>query len=640
MNGYIRMTSVKWFSFLFCILLCVAAENAKPEDVVEREPTKTEAQLKLEEKERQEMLKGKKKARARISLEEISKLDFPADSTPVMTAKEIRISGNKLMTTEELLSRVPLVYNASDVPLQQAESSNLYDFRTVVDIIDNPGRGRQISARTIKGLTQCILSIYKDKDYSGIFVAVPPDVLVDGKQLRDEILLIKVTEAPVTGVTTNYFTPDNVRVEKGYLKTSFLEEWSPIAVGEVGKQKELSNFINLLNINPDRYISATVSKGAQPDTLAVGYNVYEANPWHWFVQVDNSGTEDRRYAPKVGLINTNLFGIDDKLTAIYQAPWEKGIEDKYSIYGSYDLPIMGPGLRLEVFSGYNEFDIEGGGGIDFLGHGYIYGGKLRYNAFQTGGWFFDLTGSLAEEKSKVSSSIFSSVLGSEVLMHLWSAGVDIHRRTDMANTSVRVDRLENIGGSSQRKFWDPTALPAPGTGARENADRDFHIYTTSANHSQYLDENKIQRLSGSARWIVPNERLVPAKMTLFGGMYSVRGYKESGIIADGGVLASLQYEYDLVKAQQAEGISSTASGEKPLLRKLAPLVFFDYGRAKIEDNLATENSAEDLYSVGVGGIIELGDNFSGAVYYGWPLEATSTTDTNDGRLNLSLMVRW
>jgi len=635
MNGYIRTRKMKWFAFLCCIVFCVAVRDVRGEPVDITEPTKTEAQLKLEEKAKEEKKEEKKRAAAQISPEEIAKLHLPEDTSPLMTAKELRISGNTLITTEELLSNIPLVYNASDVALQKAESTNLYDFRTLCDIIENPGQPRQISARTIRGLTQCILATYKNKGYSGIFVSVPPAAL-EGGQLRDGVLLVKVTEAPVTSVTTSYFTPENEKVEKGYLKDSFLREWTPVKVGEVGKQKELEDYVNLLNINPDRYISARVSKGAEPDTLAVGYNVYEANPWHWFIQVDNAGTEDRRYAPRVGLINTNLLGIDDRFTVFYQAPWEKGMEDKYSVYGSYDLPIMGPRLRLELYAAYSQFDVEGGGGIDFLGHGSLYGGKLRYNAFQTDGWFFDLTTSLSHEKSKVSSSIFSAILGSEVSMDLWGIGFDIHKRSDMSNTSITFDRITSVGGSSQRKFWDSTTL----TGARTNADRDFVIYTTAASHSQYLDPNKVQRLTGSVRWIVPDERLVPAKMTVFGGMYSVRGYKESGIVADGGVLASAQYEYDLVKADQAKGASAAGSEKKPWLRKLAPLAFFDYGRARMEDKVAGENGAEDMYSVGLGGIVELGDNFSGAVYYGFPLQATSTTDTKDGMLNLSLMMRW
>jgi len=120
----------------------------------------------------------------------------------------------------------------------------------------------------------------------------------------------------------------------------------------------------------------------------------------------------------------------------------------------------------------------------------------------------------------------------------------------------------------------------------------------------------------------------------------VRGYRESGLVADGGILASIQYEFDLVKHEQSQDVVKTESEQKPFVRKLAPLAFFDYGRAKNIHPVPGERGAQDLYSVGPGAIIELGDNFSGAVYYGFPLEATSTTDTKDGRLNLSLMMRW
>ena len=66
----------------------------------------------------------------------------------------------------------------------------------------------------------------------------------------------------------------------------------------------------------------------------------------------------------------------------------------------------------------------------------------------------------------------------------------------------------------------------------------------------------------------------------------------------------------------------------------------DYGRAKMKDSIGDENSNEDLYSLGPGLILEVGEHFNGAIYYGYPLEATSTTKTGDGRLNISLMMRW
>ncbi len=615
--------------FLVVSVACFAEEGS---ELKTRDAEKIEQMREDAERAKREAYE---KANAQLQ-KELSEIDLPEDTTQRMIAREISIRGNSLIPTAELLGNMPLIYNASAERLQQAESNYLYDFRVLHDIILEPGQPREVSTRTIQGFTQYIVSAYGKRNYAGIYVSVPPEALVDGTKLRDEILLIDILEAPLSSIATNYFNPDNERVEKGYLKSSALIKWSPAQTGEVGNQKKLDDFVNLLNLNPDRYVSAVVSKGPEEQTLALGYNIYEANPWHYFLQADNAGTDDRQWAPRVGILNTNLTGIDDKFTVFYQAPWESGIEDRYSVYGNYDLPIMGPRLRLELYSGYSQFDVDGGGGIDFLGHGSLYGGKLRYNAFQDHGWFFDLTTSLVHEKSRVTSSIFNSILGSEVSMDLWGIGFDIHHRDDMSSTSITLDRIQSVGGSSQRKFWDTATL----TGARTNADRDFTIYTTSANHSQYLDADKIERLSGSLRWLVPDERLVPAKMTTFGGMFSVRGYKESRIVADGGVLASVQYEFDLVKHDQPQDISETGAEKKPWLRKLAPLAFFDYGRAMIKHRVAGEQGSQDLYSVGVGTLVEIGDNFSGALYYGYPLESTNTTDEGEGRINISLMMRW
>jgi hemolysin activation/secretion protein len=188
--------------------------------------------------------------------------------------------------------------------------------------------------------------------------------------------------------------------------------------------------------------------------------------------------------------------------------------------------------------------------------------------------------------------------------------------------------------SSQRRFWDTAA----NTGARTNAESDFAIYTVTANHSQYMDRNKVQQLRLAGRWIEPTDRLVPAKMTSFGGMYSVRGYDEYEIVADGGILASAQYEYDLVRHSQA--VEGQEIGTDVDLRKLAPLVFFDFGRSEIEDPVAGERKNTTLYSVGAGVIFEIGDNFSAALYYGHPLKGTDDTREGKGRLSASAMIRW
>jgi hemolysin activation/secretion protein len=126
-------------------------------------------------------------------------------------------------------------------------------------------------------------------------------------------------------------------------------------------------------------------------------------------------------------------------------------------------------------------------------------------------------------------------------------------------------------------------------------------------------------------------------MTTFGGMYTVRGYDEYEVVADGGILASVQYEFDLVRHGRAVEPESVRNKD---LRKLAPLAFIDFGRSSIEDAVPGERSHQTLGSVGSGMIIEIGNNVSGALYYGYPLKATATTRRGKGRLSASLMVRW
>jgi hemolysin activation/secretion protein len=635
MNGSARIM----FRVVLCVVLCCFAWGTMAKSVAAAsEPA--EAEKIKERKEAAEKAKREaKKERAKAALDEmVEAINLPEDIGPRMTVRELRISGNRLISTDELLKRMPAVYNASAKPLREAESEYLFDLRVLQDIAAEPGEPREVSIRTIEGLTQYILSVYMDRNYAGILVYVPKDAVMEDRKLRDDILPIEIIEAAVTAVSVKYYDPNQNEKDKGYLRRSAMEEWSPIEMGQVANQKELDDFVNLLNLNPDRYVSAVVTKGITPDSLAVRYDVYEANPWHYFIQVDNSGTRERRWSPRIGLINTNLLGFDDTFTAIYQAPWDSGIDENYSLYGSYDFPVMGPRLRLNLYAGHSEFDINPESGpFDFIGRGTFYGGKLRYNVLQTGGWFFDITGGVEYTRSRVNPSLFTSFLGTDIKFWLWGWGLALHRRDDMSSTSLSFDRYESWGGESDASEFGL---------ARTNSSSDFSIYTGSASHSRYLDDDKVNRLSGTFRWVGSNERLVPAKMTAFGGMYSVRGYDEYEVIADGGILASAQYEFDLVKHEESkerdEAETKEPPAEKPLFKRIAPLVFFDYGRAKTRHAMAGlgEKRHEELMSVGPGIIVELGDDFSAGVYYGFPLRPTDATRTGKGRFNFTFTKRF
>jgi hemolysin activation/secretion protein len=563
--------------------------------------------------------------------------NLPEDTTIRLKVLHLRISGNTLIPTENILERMPLIYNASDKPLLKAESMYLYDLRAVHGLFLEPNAPQEISLRTIQGLTLYILSEYQKKNYAGIYVYVPQGTMnKEQTKLTDDTLVIKILEAPVSSVGIKYFGMDQNEVENGYLRRQAVESWSPLKTDKVANRQSLDYFVNLLNLDPDRHVAVKVSKGADPNSLAFEYDIYETSPWHYFIQVDNSGTSDRQWAPRAGVINTNLFGIDDKLTTVYQARPDSTFDDNYALFGSYDVPIMGPRLRLNLFIGHSEFDVSPESGpFNFLGRGTFYGALLRYNVYQTNGWFFDITGSLSHEKSKVTPSLFPSA-AADVRMDLYSVALELHRSNDTSDSSFVFNRAQSYDGSSREKFQL----------ARTQAEPDFSIYTLSANHNQFLDIDKIHEVKGIFKWITSDERLVPAKMTSFGGMYTVRGYDEYEIVADGGILASIQYEFDWLRYEAIEKrFASEPNQPQPektntKLNKLSPLAFMDYGQASIKDPVAGEKAHQTLWSVGIGAAAELGKNLSGALYYGYPLRATDDTREGKGRLNVSFMLRW
>ena len=598
-------TKICFIFYLLCLesVICIAASEVAADDAVPHE--------------------------ANVEL-----LNLPEDTSPHFTINELRISGNTLISTDELLNNLPQIYNASKKLIQQADPGELYDLRPLHYIVLNPGQPQEVSRRTLQGFTQYILSIYQSRGYAGIYVYIAAQAVQGSVRLQDGILPVEIVEAEISEINITSYNTERERVEKGKLRSSVIEDWSPVKVGQVVNKKELDYFVNLLNLNPDRHVSAVISRSSEPNTLALGYDIYEADPWHYYIQVDNSGTEERQWAPRMGLSNTNLTGIDDRLNGLFQAPWESGIEDNYLLFGSYEFPVFTPRIYFSVFGGQSKFDTTPEGGpLNFLGRGSFHGGMLRFNVFQINGWFLDIANSLSYEKSKVTPLLFKTQ-ESDVEMHLWTVGVGLHRSDDISNTSVRFNRVQSVDGSTRSRFAK----------ARQDADPDFNIYTLSAAYSQYLDPDKVQRFSSSFRWITTDERLAPSKMTTFGGLYSVRGYEEDEIVADKGTLMSFQYEFDLVQYSKlgngSDNESNKVQNNELSLNKLAPLAFFDFGRAKIEDTVAGEKKTQELCSIGLGLLADVGDDFSAGIYYGWPLRSTIETDEGSGRFGFSFIKRF
>lgn len=547
------------------------------------------------------------------------------DTSVVFQVRRLEIGGNDLIPTERLLRQLPETYVVGE---------DAYDFRVLQEIISDPGPERGVSKKTITGLTQYLLAVYQDRGYAGIYVYVPLRAVRGVAQLEDGVLPIQVLEGRVAEVEINTYDFDRQETETGVLDSSILRYWSPVKPGKIIRKKPLDDFVRLLNVNPDRHISAIVTRSNDPNALNVTYDVYEASPWHWYAQVDDSGTDTRQWAPRVGLVNTNLTGRDDKLFLMYQTRVDS-IENNGVEFGSYEMPVFTPRLRIGFFAGYSNFEIapETGAGISFRGDGSLYGSTVTYNIFQIGDWLFDVIGTISHERSRVSPSLG---LNTNVNMDLLGVGASVHRSGDMSETSFSIMRTESISGSDREDFER----------ARVDAEPDFTILTITAGHRQFIDEARIHELSGSVRSTLPNERLIPAKMSAFGGLYTVRGYDEDEFVTDGGVIWSAQYRFDLTRYLNREdqdgdeqGSSDQVNAEKGGPPRVSLLAFTDYAKGKTIDPIPGETREQTMWGAGVGTTIELNNNLSAAIYCSWPLKSTLETGRGRGTWNFSFMFR-
>jgi len=276
-----RTTILTVTLFLFLVTPCLAQTSIQQE-------RKAELERVLE--------KLRKKAEDKTSL---VGLTFPEDTSQRFLVKELRISGNDSISTAELLEELPFAYTISE-QIDDTTVEQVYDFRVLHDVILAPGQEREVSLKTIQGLTKYVLSIYQEEGYAGIYVYIPNEA-VQGTALVDNVLPVEVLEGKIAEIAVERYDFDRQEVEKGFLKDSAIKTWSPVKEGEVIQKNKVDDFVKLLNLNPDRYVSAVISRSADPNALNLTYDVYEANPWHWYLQVDNSGTEERQWSPRIGI---------------------------------------------------------------------------------------------------------------------------------------------------------------------------------------------------------------------------------------------------------------------------------------------------------------------------------------------------
>lgn len=428
----------------------------------------------------------------------------------------------------------------------------------------------------------------------------------------------------------------------------------------------LDDYVYRLNRHPGRKVNVALSVGSElktPDgielpSVSLDYLVVESKPWFAYFQVSNTGTENTgEWRERFGFIHNQLTGRDDTLSLDFIT---SSFEDSNAFIASYEAPFFGSErLRWRVFGTWNQFtasDVgQGDTNRDFDGDGWSVGAELIANIFQHRELFIDAVGGVKYQHLRVED--LSSATEGKDDFFLPYVGLRLERSTDIANTNASVNfefNIPDVAGTDAEL----------GNLGRARAEDSWTTVQWDVSQSVYLEPLLAPRswrdiehgsptlahelvLSFKGQYAF-DSRLVPNFEQTVGGLYTVRGYRESAVAGDGVVIGSAEYRFHVPKAF-TKGYRPGPDGKVP-----EPGTFFgdpfrwvpqqaygtadwdlilkgfvDVGRTIISDVQGAEPE-ETLIGVGLGAELQIKSNFSLRVDWGVALEDVPSSGIESG----------
>ena len=143
-----------------------------------------------------------------IRYDDIVNENLPEDTIPHFNLSRIIFNGNTLFTDEQLLANLPDTY---------ASTEGIRDFTGLKMIAAVPGTEQEVSALSIQGFVQYILSLYQGKQYTGTYIYVPREVFEADGALSQGILPVQILETEEYKERTSGELENNYKLREEFI---------------------------------------------------------------------------------------------------------------------------------------------------------------------------------------------------------------------------------------------------------------------------------------------------------------------------------------------------------------------------------------------------------------------------------------
>ena len=448
-----------------------------------------------------------------------------------------------------------------------------------------PFLGPYRTADDVEQARAALENVYHDKGYRTVAVQVPP------QQMRNGVVTLQVIQNPVgrlrvTG--SRYFSLDEIEREAPSLRE-----------GTVPNFNQVTKDVVALNQSPDRRITPSLQAGLLPGTVDVNLGVKDTFPLHGSLELNNRYSADTSPLRVNGSVSyDNLWQLEHSVGFSFQlSPEELNQVQVFSGYYLAHIPGI-DGVSFMLQGTDQNSNVSTLGGIGVAGKGQTLGGRAIFT-LPSGADFYeslslgfdykhyeqDLTIAGTEAQTPVTyypfSASYSSTQNGKIAVTQFNAGVTFGTREI---------------GSDGAEF----------TLNRQGASGNFIYFRGDLSQTQNLPEGfqTFEKVQGQAA----SEPLITNEQFSGGGIGTVRGYLESEVLGDNGILGSIE--------ARTPSLGTFFGKEVNEWRFYA---FGEGGILAIDDPLPEQQARFDLASVGVGTNLRTFDHLNGSLDVGVPL---------------------
>lgn len=506
----------------------------------------------------------------------------------------------------------PQRFDIDDFAIQGADKLPQIDIEEAI----YPFLGPNKSAEDVEKARAALEKAYHDKGLQTVSVAVPP------QNVGRKVVVLKVTELKVGRLrvkNSRYFDLDKIKDKAPSLKE-----------GSVPNFNDVTKDIVALNQWPDRRVTPALRAGVAPGTVDVDLNVEDKPPIHASLEVNNRKSPNTTEARLIGTVHyDNVWQLGHSASFTYQvAPQRRDDAEVFSASYLARLPEI-DWLNLLVYGVKSSSSVASVGGTNIVGPGQIVGGRAvmtlpgRDNFFQT------LSAGVDYKHFDQTVALGTDAFSSPVTYYPAVATYGATFQNDKFTTQFNAAITYNLRPFSS----DAAEFDAK----RYYASPSFTHFNVDVAHTHELPEGF--QIWGKLQAQVADGPLVSSEQISAGGLDTVRGYLESEVLGDDGVIGNIEIRSpDIGSILQKQMKDETGQGTPRFttFNEWRLFAFADAGHVSIQKPLVDQISQFNVWSYGLGSRFKVFNSISGLFVVSMPMTSQTYTRAGDPRFNFRL----